>query len=175
MRRPAAAWGTGLFLVCAPGVVAGALPLWIAGRDGGLDWAAAPLSAAVVGWACVALGTAAILESFLRFVRDGRGTPAPIAPTEHLVVRGLYRWVRNPMYVAVLLVILGWALVFVDPLVFGYGVLVGIAVTSFVRLYEEPTLAAQFPDQYPEYRAAVPGWLPRRPRPAPRSKSLGYS
>jgi len=85
---------------------------------------------------CIALGSVGLLDSFVRFVIDGRGTPAPIAPTEVLVVRGLYRWVRNPMYVAVLLVILGQALLFAAPLVLGYGGVVAIAVTSFLHWYE---------------------------------------
>ncbi|MDQ3734556.1 MAG: isoprenylcysteine carboxylmethyltransferase family protein [Actinomycetota bacterium] len=170
MRKRNAAWGTGVFLICAPGVVAGGAPVWIASRGTGPHWTELPIAAGL-GWACIAAGTAVILESFARFVLDGRGTPAPIAPTEHLVVRGMYRWLRNPMYVAVLLVIAGESLLFADPLVLGYGVLVGIAVTSFVRWYEEPTLAKKFPAQYAAYRATVPGWWPKRPRAAVTSEA----
>jgi len=155
-------------------MVAGGMPLWIASRGAGPQLQNGPV-AAVLGWVCIAAGTVAILESFVRFVLEGRGTPAPIAPTEHLVVRGLYQWLRNPMYVAVLLVILGESLVFADPLLLGYGVLVGIGVASFVRGFEEPTLTKRFPGQYAAYRATVPGWWPRRPRPGVTSEPLNSS
>ncbi|MDQ4037549.1 MAG: isoprenylcysteine carboxylmethyltransferase family protein [Actinomycetota bacterium] len=162
MRRSKAAWGTGIFLVCVPGVVAGGIPLWIVASGSGPHWDGRWASSAV-GWTCIAFGSMGLLDSFVRFVTDGRGTPAPTAPTESLVVRGLYRWVRNPMYVAVLLVILGQALVFAEPLVLGYGAAVAIAVSSFVRWYEEPNLTRRFGEQYLAYRRAVPGWWPRRP------------
>lgn len=163
MRRPTAAWRTGLFLVCVPGVVAGAMPGWIVSAASERGWQGSGLTA-VLGWSCVGLGTIVLLDSFVRFVREGRGTPAPSAPTEELVVRGAYRWVRNPMYVAVLLVIFGQTLAFAEPLVLAYGVVVAIAVTSFVHWYEEPTLARRYGAQYAAYLAAVPRWWPRRPR-----------
>lgn len=100
-------------------------------------------------------------DCFVAFVRDGRGTPAPVAPTEELVVTGLYRRVRNPMYVGVELVILGQAAIFVEPNLLVYAAAVGAAVWSFVHWHEEPTLHARFGTAYDEYRAAVPGWLPR--------------
>lgn len=170
MRRPTAAWGTGLFLVCVPGVVAGAAPAWIGSAAPERSWLGSWLTV-LLGWSCVGLGTIVLLDSFVRFVREGRGTPAPIAPTEELVVRGAYRWVRNPMYLAVLLVIFGQALVFVEPLVLAYGVVVAIAVTGFVHWYEEPTLARRHGAQYAAYRAAVPGWWPSRPRRSAESAS----
>lgn len=162
MGTPKAAWGTGIFLVCVPGAVAGGIPFWIASSGTGPQWQGNGASSAL-GWMCIALGSVGLLDSFVRFVIDGRGTPAPITPTELLVVRGLYRWVRNPMYVAVLLVILGQALVFAAPLVLGYGGVVAIAVFSFAHWYEEPTLASRFGEQYTAYRGAVPGWWPKRP------------
>lgn len=172
MRTPKPAWGTGIFLVCVPGVVAGGIPFWIGASQSGLQWQG-NWASNTAGWTCIALGSVGLLDSFVRFVNDGRGTPAPIAPTEVLVVRGLYRWVRNPMYVAVLLVILGQALVFAEPLVLGYGGVVAIAVSSFVRSYEEPTLARRFGEQYLAYRRAVPGWWPRRPVDKSRPSFLG--
>ena len=162
MRTTRAAWGTGIFLVCVPGVVAGGIPLWIVASDSGQQWDG-HWASTTVGWMCIALGSVGLLDSFVRFVTDGRGTPAPIAPTEVLVVRGLYRWVRNPMYVAVLLVILGQALVFAEPQVLAYGAVIAIAVSSFVRWYEEPTLTQRFGEQYTAYRRAVPGWWPKPP------------
>jgi protein-S-isoprenylcysteine O-methyltransferase Ste14 len=97
----------------------------------------------VLGWALVALGAAVLLEAFARFVVEGAGTPAPAAPTEKLVVGGLYRYVRNPMYLAVAAVIAGQALVLGRWVLVGYGSVFGLAVWSFVHWYEEPTLRRQ--------------------------------
>lgn len=93
MRKPAAAIGSAIFFVLAPIVVAGAVPWWLTGWHPGRTW----LPAQVLGWILVAAGTVVLLHAFSRFVREGSGTPAPVAPTERLVVGGLYRFVRNPM------------------------------------------------------------------------------
>jgi protein-S-isoprenylcysteine O-methyltransferase Ste14 len=105
-----------------------------------------PASPAIrgVGALLISLGVAFLLHSFARFVIEGIGTPAPNAPTERLVVGGVYRHVRNPMYLAV-----------------GYAALFGVLVLSFVRFYEEPALHERFGASYDAYRAAVPGWVPR--------------
>jgi protein-S-isoprenylcysteine O-methyltransferase Ste14 len=160
VRRFRAAAGTLLFLVVAPGVVAGLVPWLLTG------WHATRVAVwlQVVGWVVVAVGAAVLLEAFARFVVEGAGTPAPAAPTEQLVVGGLYRYVRNPMYLAVAAVIAGQALVLGRWLLVGYGVVFGLAVWSFVHWYEEPTLRRQFGSAYDGYRATVPGWWPRRPR-----------
>ena len=94
---------------------------------------------------------------------DGLGTmaPASIAPTERLVVGGLYRYVRNPMYLAVVAAIIGQALILGQPVLLAYAAAVWVTVASFVRWYEEPTLARQFGEQYQAYRRAVPAWRPR--------------
>jgi protein-S-isoprenylcysteine O-methyltransferase Ste14 len=95
---------------------------------------------------------------------EGGGTPASPAPTEHLVVHGLYRYVRNPMYLAVLAVITGRALLLGRPVLLGYAAAVGGAFTAFVYGYEQPTLSRRYGAHYEAYRRAVPGWWPR-PRP----------
>ena len=84
-----------------------------------------------------------------------------MAPTERLVVTGAYRYVRNPMYVAVIGAIVGQALLLGQPVLLGYAAVVAAAVVSFVRAYEEPTLLRQFGSEYETYRRAVPGWVPR--------------
>src|SRR5262245_15591165 len=98
MHRGAAAAGSAVFLVVAPGFVAGLAPYWLTG------WRADPIGAPLraVGVALLAVGASVLLHAFYRFVREGLGTPAPVAPPERLVVGGLYRHVRNPMYLAVL-------------------------------------------------------------------------
>jgi protein-S-isoprenylcysteine O-methyltransferase Ste14 len=101
-----------------------------------------------------------LVQTFARFVREGLGTPAPVAPTGTLVVGGLYRHVRNPMYLAVLATIVGQALWFGQPILLGYAALVWVVVASFVRFYEEPHLTGRFGADYRAYRAAVPAWIP---------------
>ena len=154
-----AAAGSIVFLVVAPGVMAGAIPYWLTGWD-----AAGNVSTAQValGAALVMVGVAVLLDAFGRFVVEGLGTPAPVAPTEHLVVGGLYRYVRNPMYVAVATTIIGQAVLLGRPGLLLYAVAFGVTVWSFVRFYEEPTLAARYGPEYEAYRRMVPGWWPRR-------------
>lgn len=161
MRKARAAAGSLAFFVLAPGVVAGLVPWWLTGwqeRHPQPYWA--PLR--VVGVLLLAAGTVVLVQSFVRFVGEGIGTPAPIAPTEHLVVGGLYRYVRNPMYLAVEATIIGQALVLGQPALLLYAAAVGIAVAMFVHWYEEPTLARQFGAHYEAYQQGVPGWWPRR-------------
>ena len=158
MRLRDAAVGSAVFFVEAPVVVAGVLPWWL-GHDARAFDATAVTS--IGGGLLVAGGTAALLDSFGRFVRQGRGTPAPVAPTEELVVTGLYRYVRNPMYVAVLAVILGQAVLWRSWAVLLYACLAGSVVFAFVRFYEEPTLTERYGRRYMDYRARVPGWIPR--------------
>ena len=102
-----------------------------------------------------------LLDSFARFALQGLGTPAPVAPPKHLVVTGLYRRVRNPMYVGVLAAVSGQALLFGSVRLLEYALLLGLAVHSFVFFYEEPTLRKQFGEEYERYRASVPRWIPR--------------
>ena len=109
----------------------------------------------------VAAGAAALLHAFARFVIEGLGTPAPVAPPERLVVGGLYRYVRNPMYVAVTATILGQALLLGRPVLLLYALAFMAVVAAFVHFYEEPVLSARYGEQYDEYRRAVPAWRPR--------------
>ena len=160
MRRTAAAAGSTIFFAVAPGVVAGLVPLWLTHwqvRGSLAHWA--PLR--VAGLIMLILGGAVLIQAFARFVTEGHGTPAPVAPTERLVVGGLYRYVRNPMYLAVVAAITGQALILGQPVLLGYAAAVWVTVASFVRWYEEPTLARQFGEQYRSYRCAVPAWRPR--------------
>jgi len=98
---------------------------------------------------------------FVEFVRRGRGTPAPYDPPRELVVAGLYRHVRNPQYVGVLLVVVGEALLAEAAILLGCAAVLAIGYHLFVRYYEEPTLAQLFGEAYSRYREAVPRWLPR--------------
>src|SRR5215218_8916049 len=158
MRKSAAAVGASVFFAVAPGIVAGVVPWWITG------WEMRPFPVAlrVVGAVVLVAGALVLVDAFMRFVMEGLGTPAPVAPTERLVVGGLYRYVRNPMYLAVMGAIAGQALLLGQLGLLLYAALVGVVTAAFVRLYEEPALREQFGAEYEDYRSAVPGWWPRR-------------
>ncbi|MDA0141432.1 methyltransferase family protein [Solirubrobacter deserti] len=162
--RTAAALGSSLFFALAPGVVAGVIPWAITGWSGS-GW---PVPGAVV----TALAAAVLIHAFVRFVIEGIGTPAPVAPTQQLVIGGLYRWVRNPMYIAVVSCVLGQAAMFGSLALLEYALALMVVFFSFVRWYEEPALTRQFGAEYEAYRRAVPGWFPRaRPARVPPATS----
>ena len=142
VRRSVAATGSAVFFAVAPGTVAGFVPWLLTGwrlREPLAYWP--PLRA--VGILLVAAGAAVLVHAFTRFVVEGLGTPAPVAPTAHLVASGLYRYVRNPMYLAVVAVILGQALLLWQPVLLPYAAIVAVAFVVFVLGYEQPTLGRQ--------------------------------
>jgi protein-S-isoprenylcysteine O-methyltransferase Ste14 len=146
----------------APGVVAGLVPYWLT------DWRIGePLFdgafSRLIGALSIVAGVPVLVAAFARFVAEGLGTPAPVAPTEHLVIGGLYRYVRNPMYLAVVTVIVGQALVLGQPRLLVYAAIVWTAFVAFVKLYEEPTLQRRYGAEYDAYRRAVRPWWPRLP------------
>jgi len=146
---------TVVFFLVAPGTTAGLVPWLITAWED---------PTGVVGPVLVVLGLAVVVVCFARFVREGAGTPAPTEPTKHLVVGGIYRHVRNPMYLGVASMIGGQALLFRS-----WGVLVWLlvfmaAVFAFVRGYEEPTLQARYGEESAAYRRSVRAWWPRVPR-----------
>jgi protein-S-isoprenylcysteine O-methyltransferase Ste14 len=158
MNKAGAAIGSLVFLAIAPGFVAGVVPWWIS------RWemeAAVMLPVRLAGIVLIALGIAALLDSFARFALQGLGTPAPVAPTEHLVVSGLYRNVRNPMYCAVTAAILGQGLLFGNWEVLEYGGAVWLLFHLFVVMYEEPVLRRKYGSEYDEFCREVPRWIPR--------------
>src|SRR5215471_1100049 len=137
MRRLFAILGSALFLVLAPGIVAGYVPWRICRWHIERPLLGPPLFR-FIGLLLVVVGLPILLDSFARFAVQGLGTPAPIFPTRHLVVSGLFRYVRNPMYVAVVSLILGQRLFFGSIGVLEYGVAVWVGFHLFVLIYEEP-------------------------------------
>lgn len=115
----------------------------------------------VLGVALMLAGISVLVDSFIRFAWRGLGTPAPVAPTRNLVVTGLYRFVRNPMYLAVIAAILGQALLFGKTSLLLYAVAVWAACHLFVTVYEEPTLESSFGSEYARFCQHVPRWIPR--------------
>lgn len=160
MQRTTAILGSALFFVVAPCMVAGLIP-WLITR-----WQPLPpffgleLTRAV-GALLMLAGLSGLVDSFARFALQGLGTPAPIAPPRHLVVTGLYRHVRNPMYVALVAIILGQAVLLGDWRLVVYGALCWLAGHLFVVTYEEPTLEQAFGGEYEIFSANVPRWIPR--------------
>jgi protein-S-isoprenylcysteine O-methyltransferase Ste14 len=169
-RRRRAVVGTAVMAV-GPFTVAGVVP-WLLTRWEVRHPVPGGLSARVLGALLVGGGAVVLTRSFVRFVTEGVGTPAPIAPPENLVVGGLYRHVRNPMYLAMAAAVAGHALVLGQPKLLLYPMIAAVPVAAFVRFYEEPALARRFGAAYEEYRRNVPAWIPRlRPwRPAARAR-----
>jgi protein-S-isoprenylcysteine O-methyltransferase Ste14 len=145
-----------IFIVLVPGTVTVAVPYWLLGagaRPQG-PWT-------LIGVLLIALGAASSLWCAWDFAVAGRGTPAPIDPPKALVARGLYRVVRNPMYLGVLLVLLGESVVFGSWALLRYAVLVWLCFHLFVVLYEEPALRRKFGASYEDYCRRVWRWTPR--------------
>lgn len=159
MRRFSAIAGSAAFFVAAPCVVAGLVP-WLL-TSGWAEPASILPGIAPLCWLAIVGALIVLLEAFARFALDGLGTPAPVAPTRKLVIRGTYRHVRNPMYLAVLALIFAQALLFSAWAVAIYGLVAGATMASFVRFHKEPTLSDRYGAEYETYRRAVPGWLPR--------------
>ena len=160
MKRVSAILGSAIFLVVAPGTVAVYIPWAVC------HWRFAPpllgfFPLRIIGALMIMAGLPVLLDSFSRFAIQGLGTPAPVAPPQHLVVTGLYRYVRNPMYVAVLLLIFGQGLLFGSLDVLEYGLVVWLGFFAFVIFYEEPALRLKFGKEYEEFSAHVPRWIPR--------------
>jgi protein-S-isoprenylcysteine O-methyltransferase Ste14 len=145
------------FVVLLPGTVAGYVPYRMLLASGALhlpDLGIASVAASVL----TLTGLCVLLRCVWDFFARGKGTLAPIDPPRHLVVSGLYRYTRNPMYNGVLAVLLGEAWFFGSTSILEYALFVLVAFHLFVVLYEEPTLQAQFHESYRAYRNAVPRW-----------------
>ena len=157
---PVAAFGSAAWFLLAPGTVAGLIPWLISGWHLEQDFGASDLLRAC-GVLLIAAGLAGLVESFARFAWQGLGTPAPVAPTAKLIVTGGYRYVRNPMYVSVIGVIAGEALLLGQAELLAYAAIVWICFHLFVVAYEEPAMRRLFPADYEAYSQSVRRWLPR--------------
>ena len=160
MSKAIAVLGSALFFVIAPLGLAGYVP-WLV-----TQWEFRPAFFGVdvtriLGGILIIAGVPGIVDSFARFALEGRGTPAPIAPAQKLVVTGLYRYVRNPIYIALVAVILGQALLFGDLRLLWYGALLWLFFHVWVVIYEEPTLKETFGTEFESFRTNVPRWIPR--------------
>src|SRR5215217_3794066 len=160
VQRTIAVLGSAVFFVVAPFTLAGLVPWSITG------WQLRPPLLGLeltrgIGAIMILAGVPGLVDAFARFALQGLGTPAPIAPPRNLVVTGLYRYVRNPIFVALVAVILGQAVLFSDWDLLGYGALLWLFFYIAVIAFEEPTLRQSFGAEYESYCANVPRWLPR--------------
>jgi protein-S-isoprenylcysteine O-methyltransferase Ste14 len=156
------AWRAIAAFVYLPVVGAGVIPAILVYFTG----APFPSGWAWLGLIPAAIGLALLVECVRLFATEGRGTLAPWDPPRELVARGVYRWVRNPMYVALLVILLGWAITFRSLAVVVYAAIVLTATHLRVVLYEEPTLRRMFGASFDRYVREVPRWLPRPPKSA---------
>jgi protein-S-isoprenylcysteine O-methyltransferase Ste14 len=154
-----------LFTVLIPGTVVVLIPYFIVSRDGTDSSAWTPLQA--VSLVPMALGTAILVWCIWDFMAKGRGTLAPIDPPKQLVVQGLYRFVRNPMYLGALLLLLGGAAFFESMPLLQYAIAWFIVINLIVVFREEPVLQRRFGESYQKYRRSVPRWIPTRRPPPP--------
>jgi len=148
-----------IFTVVVPGAGAVYGPWWILTRGD-----ASPTPTAWPALAVIVVGAAGYLWCLWVFATVGRGTPGPWDAPRRVVAVGPYRWVRNPMYLAALLVVLGETWLFLSLPLLLYAGALAVLVALFVIGYEEPTLRRRFGESYVQYRQTVPRWIPRRPR-----------
>jgi protein-S-isoprenylcysteine O-methyltransferase Ste14 len=160
MSKAIAVLGSALFFVIAPLVLAGFIPWSVTHWEFRPAFFGVDLTR-ILGGILITVGVPGLVDSFARFALEGLGTPAPVAPTQRLVVTGLYRYVRNPIYIAVVAVIFGQALLFGDWRLLWYGALLWLSFHVFVVIYEEPTLKQTFGTEYESFRTNVPRWIPR--------------
>jgi protein-S-isoprenylcysteine O-methyltransferase Ste14 len=146
-----------LFTILVPGTVLGYIPYRFTGgfarqTSGPVAW---------LGVVVITLGVAVYFRCAWEFAVRGLGTPGPIAPTKYLVTTALHRYVRNPMYIGVFLVLAGEAILFRSLHLLEYMAFFCVIVELFVLYYEEPTLRRQFGESYEQYRRTVPRWIPK--------------
>ena len=146
-----------IFTILVPGTVTILIPRWLFLAAGSQPTGALRF----VGLIPITIGAAIYVWCAWDFAIKGLGTPAPIDPPKKLVARGLYQFVRNPMYVGVLSILIGEAAFFAFPTLLGYAAAVFLLFYLFVMFYEEPSLKKQFGDAYQNYCTAVPRWIPR--------------
>ncbi len=148
-----------IFTIVVPGAIIALIPYLLLSRNPASFTHIGPFQ--LFGLIPMAIGSAIYLRCAWDFGSTGKGTPAPIDPPKHLVARGLYRYVRNPMYVGVLLTLLGEAWLFSSGTLVIYAAIVITWQHLFVVFYEEPALKRKFGESYSDYLARTPRWIPR--------------
>jgi len=153
-----------IFTIVVPCTVAGWVPHWLSNSTlDGLMFGKAPSSLItdILGYILLVLGAAIYLWCVYDFTFIGRGTPAVFDPPKELVIRGLYEYVRNPMYIGVIFALAGQVFLYGSPIVLFYTVAIGVFFIAFVLVEEEPALHKKFGNDYDEYSRRVNRWLPK--------------
>jgi protein-S-isoprenylcysteine O-methyltransferase Ste14 len=161
MQRSVAGVGSAIFFVVEPGFVVGFVPWLISGWQVHAPITPFAIVRMAIGGMLVVVALVVLVRAFARFVMEGRGTPAPLAPPDRLVIGGEYRFVRNPMYLAVITAVLGQAMIFGSVGLLVYAAALWAMTAAFVHWYEEPVLLERYGEDYQRYRQAVRAWLPR--------------
>ena len=146
------------FVLLQPGIVVGLIPYFIVTRSQAKSLATLHTTH-YLGLLAMLVGLIVVLSCVFGFIKHGKGTLSPADPTQRLVIKGLYRYSRNPMYVGVLLLLLGEALLFGSAMLLLYMLLVGIGFHLFVVYVEEPRLRKDFGEQYKVYCQKVRRWV----------------
>jgi protein-S-isoprenylcysteine O-methyltransferase Ste14 len=149
-----------LWTTLCPGVVTVVIPVFILSAESPGD---APGYMRWIGMLLILCGAWILISCIYMFGKFGKGTLSPFDPARHLVIKGLYRYVRNPMYVGVMIVLVGEALWSCSLMMVFYALIVFVAFNLFIIFYEEPYLRREFGDQYDRYKANVGRWIPGRP------------
>jgi protein-S-isoprenylcysteine O-methyltransferase Ste14 len=161
--RPRSVWSLTLssllWTILLPGVVAGYVPWEFFGVRDTVVNVTSLLQ--LLGLLFILAGVVLLAACIVEFARSGRGTLSPVDPPKHLVVRGLYRYVRNPMYLSVTAILLGEVILTRSRALAWYWLIWFVVVNAFVIGYEEPTLRTQFGESYEEYLRTVGRWIPR--------------
>jgi protein-S-isoprenylcysteine O-methyltransferase Ste14 len=160
VQRTIAVLGSAVFFVVAPCTLAGLVPWAITGWQLQPPFLGLELTRGI-GAMMIFAGVPGVVDAFARFALQGLGTPAPVAPPRNLVVTGLYRHVRNPIYVALVAIILGQAVLMGDWRLIVYGALLWLSFHAVVVAHEEPALEQTFGIEYEAYCANVRRWVPR--------------
>ncbi len=155
-------------ILLLPGMVLGVIPatlLWAVGLDSFHLWQSFPVTRLIlliIGVICICLGLFLMIATIRLFAMVGKGTLAPWEPPKRLVVRGVYRQVRNPMISGVLFVLLGESLITASLPIFFWFLIFAVINAIYIPLLEEPMLVRRFGDDYGVYKRNVPRWIPRR-------------
>ena len=147
------------FTILQPGMVAGLIPFWLLGEKFKTTWVHPFMYYHFLGMLLCIFGFVLMFLCIIHFAIRGRGTLSPADPTKKLVIKGPYRFSRNPMYVGVLMMLTGQSIFFLSLVLAAYALMIFLAFTIFIKYFEEPRLRNDFRDEYEQYVSKVRSWF----------------